>query len=111
MTSKIQHTISSAPSILPIRETFGITDAEGNKYPDIIKAFLHARPVTIEEIEQDFLIKSPSSKDTRKYKIQVDAATKRQIKKLGSAACIISYQQRTYGDFALIRLFSWEKTK
>lgn len=107
--SKYNPATSSSPSIIPIRETFGITDAEGNKYPDIIKAFLHARSVSYEEIKKATILKSPSSLSSKEYKIQVDSVTRNEIKKLGSAPCIISYQERTYGNFALIRLFKSKK--
>jgi uncharacterized protein YxjI len=109
MSSNYNPATSTTPAILPLRETFGITDAEGNKYPDIIKAFLHARSVSYEEINKATIMKSPSSISPKEYKIQVDSVTRNEIKKLGSAPCIISFQERTYGNFALIRLFKSKK--
>jgi hypothetical protein len=87
------------------RDTFGIIDADGKRYKDIKRAYLHARIVTLEEVLSSSITKSPSAKDQIEYKIQLDSKCYREIKSNGLAKCLISFQQRTTGNFALIRLF------
>ena len=103
---------NSNPKHLPlilVRETFGIIDpATGQRYEDIKKAYLHARTVTAAEIKESEICKAPNG---ILYKIQVDKETRQKILKDGSAQCVISFQQRTYGNFALIRLFKKELKK
>lgn len=104
--------MNSNPNNLPLilaRETFGIIDpSTGERYADIKKAYLHAKTVTAEEISLSEICKAPNG---ILYKIQVDKETKQEILSKGSAACIISFQQRTYGNYALIRLFKKELVK
>lgn len=87
------------------RDTFGIIDADGKRYKDIKRAYLHARLVTLEEVLSRTILKSPSAKDQIEYQIQLDSKTYREIKSNGLAKCLISFQQRTTGNYALIRLF------
>lgn len=103
---------NSNPNNLPLilaRETFGIIDpATGQRYEDIKKAYLHAKEVTAEELKQSEICKAPNG---ILYKIQIDKETWQKIMKDGAAYCVISFQQRTYGNFALIRLFKKELRK
>lgn len=108
MTNSNINKDSNLPLIL-VRETFGIIDPSTNeRYADIKKAYLHARTVTADEIKESEICKAPNG---ILYKIQLDKETRAEILKKGEAHCVISFQQRTYGNFALIRLFKKERMK
>ena len=113
MNSKQLNNVIDSVIFNPVshRDSFGLIDENGKRYTDIKKAFLHARKVYCTEIYKPFFIKSPSEKDPILYKIQLDGKTRKKIKAEGFANCLISFQQRTDGNFAFIRLFEKEEKK
>jgi hypothetical protein len=87
------------------RATFGILDSNGKQYPDIIRSFLELRYITKEDIMRGYLDASRFH-----YILHVDGKTGKEIERDGYAKCIISFQHRTTGLFAIVRLFEQERT-
>lgn len=88
----------------PIRDTFGVKDSDGNLYPDIISYHLETLLVA-----KPFLVwtKIYDSKG-REYKLHRDSRLRQELGKLHGKErlkVIVSFQQRTTGNFAFARLY------
>lgn len=83
------------------RNTMGID------YPDIISAHLQLRRIT----EADFCSYTiAESKDRHKsYTLLIDFPVLAAIKQTGEASCLVSFQVRTSGCFAVARL--WDELR
>jgi len=103
MTSNSPSSYSRFPS--SFRETFGILKTNGEKYKDIIGAYIDSRIVSINDLHAGFL--RPSKNDYI-YTIHTDAETFHTIMNENEAHCVISYQRRTTGNFAMVRLYKPE---
>jgi len=87
------------------RETFGILKRNGEKYKDIIGAFMVARIVSVNDLHSGFLRPSPNEPI---YAIHTDWETFKEIMDNNEAQCVISFQRRTTGNFAMTRLYKKE---
>lgn len=97
-----------------VRDTFGIVYGRtGKLYPDLIEYFLEVTSISKSYLS---VTKIYSSKDTEiknnnieEYRIHMDSKLKKTLKNLPDSTIevpvIISYQKRTTGNFAFIRLF------
>lgn len=84
-------TIQQARDSMENRDTFGILDSNGNRYKDIIEAFLFAKLLTQEDILPENKILAP---DSFYYSIQMDSKTRRELKEKKEAKVLISFQTR-----------------
>lgn len=83
------------------RETFGILDPNTSKmYEDIIGASLQNRMMRIDHLEKGYLILGSSQ-----YLIHVDKETLREILYSNEAYCVVSFQRRTTGNYAMVRKY------
>lgn len=87
------------------RETFGILKRNGEKYKDIIGAYISQRIVNINDLHAGFL---RPVKNEAIYTIHTDSETFHKINEENEALCVISFQRRTYGNFAMVRLYKPE---
>lgn len=96
--------MNSNPTIMRnFRETFGIIGKNNIRYRDILEAYIEARIISVNDLYIGFL------KDI--YQIHIDNKAYKEIMQNNEAKCIISYQKRTTGNFAMIRLFKKELLK
>lgn len=87
------------------RETFGITNKNGTKYKDIISSFLFLSYVSALELKKGFL-RNPLNRNDNPYVMHTDYKTFMTINRNEQdTKCIISFQKRTTGNFAMVRLF------
>lgn len=86
---------------MTFRQTFGITG-----HSDIIKASLDVR--TLYDVDFD---KRHINYKGRDYILHCDNHVRQTLKNEGSAYCIVSYQERTTGFYALARLHRTTPTK
>ena len=77
------------------RDTFGITG-----HNDIISASLDKRTLYSGDFDNRYI--NFKNKD---YILHCDAAVKQTLGLYGSAECLISYQERTTGFYAMARLY------
>lgn len=77
------------------RQTFGITG-----HTDIVKASLDVR--TIYDTDYSNRLLNYKGKD---YILHCDNHVRQTLKNEGSAYCLVSYQERTTGFYALARLY------
>lgn len=96
-----------------LRETFGINDpSTGKPYPDILRSFLVAQYLTIEDMNRMYIY--PSLKQALKgeiYKLHLDSKVKRELKKNKECKCLVSYQTRSdFGKIAFARMFDLSKS-
>lgn len=83
------------------RETFGIIDPLTKEvYKDIKSSFLLTRVITIED-----LYNSSIKEASQDFLLHVDDKLWFRILRNKQENCIVSYQIRTNGNFALARLF------
>lgn len=84
------------------RKTFGIYDPQTNKrYDDIISSFLMTKQLSLNDIHNGTI--SPDRSLT-KYILHVDNNAELAIKRHGILRCIISFQTRTTGKYAIARI-------
>lgn len=85
-----------------IRNSFGIS------HPDIISAHLQMRRLTLTDFAS---MRIKESADRQKdYYLLPDHIVWKEIEKNGEAICMISFQVRKHGLFAVARLFDPTKT-
>ena len=83
------------------RETFGILDPSTSKlYSDIIGASLQNRMISYSHIDRGYLTLGSS-----KYQIHVDKETLHEILYNYETYCVVSFQRRTNGCYAMVRLY------
>jgi len=80
---------------MAFRDTFGI---EG--YSDIISASLDKRVITAEDYDKRYI--SYKNKD---YILHCDPAVRQMLGYMGDATCLVSYQERKTGFYAMARLY------
>jgi hypothetical protein len=86
--------------------SFTITDDFGNKLPDIKRAFLAAVYITKYDYELGTVIyPSQKYKSSRIYSLYYNATLRNLLEKEQCVKCIVSFQQRTHGDYAIARIF------
>jgi hypothetical protein len=100
MSSNTPNSLKRLPA--NFRDTFGILKRNGEKYKDVIGAFIVQRIVSINDLHSGFL---RPSKNEGIYTIHTDSETFKRINEENEALCVISFQKRTNGNFALIRLY------
>lgn len=85
-----------------IRQTFGVIDSKtGKLYPDIIDysiktlfiADIKLLPNSVLELNKEF------------YYVHCDSKLKRKLKEEGLVKVIVSFQNRTYGNYAECRIY------
>lgn len=98
-------------SNLSVRNTFGITNPlTKQRYDDILNSHLELRRLLLEEWLIDKKI--AESKDRKKeYVVLLDFATQRKLLQNGIIDVLVSFQRRTTGNFAVVRLWNSAKTK
>ena len=87
------------------RETFGILKTNGQKYKDIIGAYITKQVVSVNDVHKGFL---RPTKNSPIYAIHTDWETFSYIMDNNEAYCVISFQRRTNGNFAMVRLYKQE---
>lgn len=80
------------------RETFGID------YPDVISAHLDTLSILAEDFDRRFI--RYKNKD---YILHCDQHVRTCLKQLGEAKCMVSFQERKTGFYALARLYRESK--
>lgn len=93
------------------RNTFGILDpATGQKYPDILSAHIEARTL---QLEDWLFVKSITESASRKenYKLLLDHKALKKLLQQGYLDTIISFQKRTSGLFAVVRIFDKNRVR
>jgi hypothetical protein len=80
---------------MAFRQTFGITG-----YNDVIKASLDTRIITSEDFDKKNI--NYKGKD---YILHCDAAVRQTLGLTGEAYCLVSYQERNSGLYAMARLY------
>lgn len=80
------------------RATFGITDEYGRTYSDIVKAFLKSLPISTEDAHIGYITYAQQD-----YILQYDKPVALELSKTGLCSCIISFQHRTTGFYAIAR--------
>lgn len=115
MNSIIQaaNSLSNSTGILipkgKFRETFGVIDSKTMQlYPDLL-----AYKLAQLEVNQSILSKNWIEKDGLDYQIHMDSKTKRAIRDTGIGdflTAIVSYQIRTQGNFAFVRIYQSSKS-
>lgn len=91
------------------RNTFGILDPDtGQKYPDILSSHIEARTL---QLEDWLFVKSITESAGRKenYKLLLDHKALKKLLRQGYLDAIISFQKRTSGLFAVVRIFDKNK--
>jgi len=88
---------------IKIRETFGVVNPLTSKqYTDIILASIEARLIT----EIKLLPNSVLFYRDEAYLIHCDSKLKRKLREEGLVRVIVSFQKRTYGNYAECRIFT-----
>jgi len=97
------------PAYISLGISFGVRDSNGEILKTIKSSFLLSKILT----EADLLAGSVISpnKHSIPYLLSVDSALRTKIFKEGKAACIISFQQREEGNFAVARLWEEKRTR
>jgi hypothetical protein len=88
------------------RETFGILDSNGEMYSDIIGASLQNRIIDINTLHRGFL-----TLGSYKYTIHCDLETFQTICNENEAYCVVSFQRRTTGNYAMVRKYKLSLVK
>lgn len=96
--SEQPHSITSKPD----RNTFGITDVQGNRLPDIITAYIEEITVTMQDYENGY-IQEPRDRH-KPFKLLLNHKAFITLKTLGETKLIISFQVRQSGCYAIARL-------
>ena len=84
------------------RETFGVVNPQtGKQYADIISASMEARLISdIKLLHNSMLFYKEEP-----YLVHCDSRLKRKLKEEGLVRVIVSFQKRTYGNYAECRIF------
>lgn len=86
----------------PDRNTFGITDKEGNRLPDIITAYIEEITVTMQDYKNGY-IQEPRDRH-KPFKLLLNHKAYITLKTLGETKLIVSFQVRQSGCYAIARL-------
>lgn len=90
-----------------VRDTFGIIDpATGKQYDDIIFAFIHRDVISDSKLQFNSVL---SDLKGETYSIQMDSKTRKKLKEEGLIEVIVSYQKRTTGNYAMVRIYRLDK--
>lgn len=93
-----------------VRNTFGLIDPLTKKrYEDILSAHLQLLYLSFETWNECGSL--AESRDRNKdYAILIDHATLKELIQKGTIPCIVSFQRRTTGNYAVVRLFKTSAT-
>lgn len=100
MSSNTPNSLARFPA--NFRETFGILKTNGKPYKDIIGAYMRAQIVNVCDLHRGFLRPNPNEAI---YAIHTDSETFNRINAENEAYCVVSFQRRTTGNFAMVRLY------
>ena len=84
--------------------SFYIFQPDGSKHPDIIQAFLIKRNLTVEDVLKGEV--TLEGQPGKVWKLFLDKQATATFKKRAEAFCLISYQQKKQGYFAVARVFN-----
>ena len=99
----------TTPAYISIGIEFGVRDSTGSMKHNIKDAFLLSKILYIADL-QSGIIFSPN-KSHVPYQLIADSALKSKLYNEGKASCIISFQRRTEGNFAVARLWEHKRTQ
>ena len=88
---------------------FGIRDSYGLIKENIKDAFLLSKIIYIEDLSSNVIF-SPNKAHTP-YNLVTDSSLRSKLYNEGKASCLISFQRRTEGNFAVARLWEEKRTK
>lgn len=96
-----------------VRDTFGIKDPKtGKKYKDISVSFLQLRKLSLRDFETGILFENPTSIDSdRVFILHCDSVLRKKLQEEKEVPCMISFQRRIDGDFAIARIFNIHSQK
>lgn len=87
--------------------TFHVFRKDGSKNPDIKKYFLENLTLTA----QDALEGKIKLQDGTLWDIVLESPVHSALRGADAVKCLVSFQARTYGNFAVFRLFDETKAK
>lgn len=108
MTSNLSKHLQP-PAYINLGIEFGVRDSVGNMKHNIKDAFLLSKILYLEDLV-DGILYSPNKSHTP-YKLIADSALKSKLYNEGKASCLISFQRRTEGNFAVARLWTENRAK
>ena len=97
------------PAYISIGIEFGVRDSTGAMKHSVKDAFLLSKILYREDLETGIVF-SPNKSHTP-YTLVADSALKSKLYNEGKASCIISFQKRTEGNFAVARLWTEHRAK
>ena len=83
----------------PIRFSFSLKDKEGKQYPDILTGFLLPQYLTSHDYDIGTLTNNGQT-----FSLHCTHDVRKELGLYGYASCLISYQVRTNGCYAIARL-------
>lgn len=87
--------------------TFHVFRSDGSKNPDIVKHFIERMDISaIDAVEGKLKLK-----DNTEWTLILEPTAKVALQKASTVYCIISFQARTYGNYAIARVFDQSKVK
>lgn len=94
-----------------VRDTFGIKEQKtGKPYHDILTAFLQLRYITDKDLDNGFIFENPAKEEVTNtndlFFLHCDGKLRRLLQQKQEVQCIISFQIRTTGNFAIARIFT-----
>lgn len=88
---------------------FGILDSSGLRKENILDAFLTSKILYVEDLSLGIIF-SPNKSHTP-YNLITDSPLRSKLYNEGKASCLISFQRRTDGCFAVARLWDIKRMK